>query len=81
MLDDLKTGKFVVGTRQTVKMVKANEARLVYLAKDADAHIADEVENACNNHNVKLIYVDSMDDLGHACGIERMTASAALLKE
>ncbi|SHF24328.1 ribosomal L7Ae/L30e/S12e/Gadd45 family protein [Alkalibacter saccharofermentans] len=81
MLDELKAGIVVVGTRQTVKTVKANEARLVYLAKDADGHITDEVESACKNNNVEIIYVDSMEDLGQACGIERKTAAAALLKE
>lgn len=77
----VKADLVLVGTRQTVKAVKAEKAKSVYLAKDADAHIRKEVETACKNHGVEVIYVNSMTELGAACGIERKTAAAALLKE
>lgn len=81
MLEEIKAGQVLVGTRQTVKAVKADQVQKVYLAQDADSHLQNEVKTACKNHEVEIIYVNSMSDLGAACGIDRKTATAALLKE
>ncbi|MBF7095998.1 ribosomal L7Ae/L30e/S12e/Gadd45 family protein [Alkalibacter mobilis] len=80
MLEELQTGNVVVGTRQTIKMIKSDNVSLVYLSKDADQHIIDEVESACKNHKIEVHYVNSMVELGNACGIKRKTATAAILK-
>ncbi len=81
MLDHIKVSKSVIGTKQTLKMVKGGKAKTVYLAHDVDQHIFVEVENCCKKNEVPIVYVDSMIDLGKACGINRKTASAALLKD
>lgn len=81
MLEECKAGLVLVGTRQTVKAVKADQAKQVYLCLDADDHIRKEVEAVCTSHGVNIIYVNSMSELGTACGIERKTAAAVLLKE
>lgn len=80
MLEDLKAGQVLVGTRQTVKAVRAGQAKRVYLSMDADEHIRSEVESACKTHEVEVLYVNSMSELGSACGIERKTAAAVILK-
>lgn len=80
MLDLIKVGNVVIGTKQTLKTIKEKNARLVYLARDVDEHISDDVESACKEYNVEIFYVDSMEELGKACGISRKTASAALTK-
>ncbi|QSX07495.1 ribosomal L7Ae/L30e/S12e/Gadd45 family protein [Alkalibacter rhizosphaerae] len=81
MLEDLKASQVLVGTRQTMKAVRADQAERVYLALDADAPIKKEVEMLCENHGVEITFVNSMSELGTACGIERKTAAAVLLKE
>ncbi len=81
MLDHIKGSKNVIGTKQTLKMVKNGKAKSVYLAHDVDHHIFVEVENSCKENEVPIVYIDSMRDLGKACGINRKTASAALLKD
>lgn len=81
MLDQIKVSKNVIGTKQTLKMVKSGKAKTVYLAHDVDHHIFVEVENSCKKNKVQIVYVDSMIELGKACGINRKTASAALLKD
>ncbi|NTW72141.1 MAG: 50S ribosomal protein L7ae-like protein [Eubacteriaceae bacterium] len=80
MLDLIKVGNVVIGTKQTLKTIKEKNAKLVYLARDVDKHISDDVESASKEYNVEIFYVDSMEELGKACGISRKTASAALTK-
>ena len=80
MLDQIKVGKNVVGTNQTLKMIKKDKAQIVYLAQDVDRHIFVEVENLCREHSVTIFYVETMEELGKACGIYRRTATAASLK-
>lgn len=81
MLDQIKVGTNVVGTKQTLKMVKNGKAKIVYLAHDVDHHIFVEVENLCKERNVPLFYVENMELLGKACGIHRKTATAAILND
>ena len=81
MLDQIKVGKSVIGTKQTLKMVKNGKAKLVYLAHDVDNHIFVEVETLCKQRNVPLFYVETMELLGKACGIHRKTATAAVLSD
>lgn len=81
MLDQIRFGKNVVGTKQTLKMVKSGNAKIVYLAHDVDEHIFLEVENLCKQENVPLFYVENMEILGKACGIHRKTATAAVIND
>ncbi|MFZ7134697.1 MAG: ribosomal L7Ae/L30e/S12e/Gadd45 family protein [Eubacteriales bacterium] len=81
MLDQIKASKNVVGTKQTLKMIKGDNTKVVFLANDADKHIIDNIEEFCKEKNIQIIYVNHMDDLGKACGINRKTATAAILKE
>lgn len=79
MLDQIKVGNKVVGTKQTLKVVKSGNAKRVYIAKDVDKHIFDEIESICIENNIEIKYVDSMEELGRACGINRKTATAAII--
>ncbi|MPW25033.1 50S ribosomal protein L7ae-like protein [Alkalibaculum sp. M08DMB] len=81
MLDQIRVVRNVVGTKQTLKMVKSGKAKIVYLANDVDHHIVVEVEKLCKQNEVPLVYVDNMDELGKACGIHRKTATAAIVND
>lgn len=81
MLDQLRVSKHVVGTKQTLKMIKGGRAESVYLAKDVDRHIYNEIESTCKEYSVGIVYVENMEELGKACGINRKTATAAILKD
>ena len=52
----------------------------VYIAEDADGRIREETENLCREHGVPVVSVDTMEHLGHACGIQVGAAVAALIK-
>lgn len=80
MLQDLKTAQQkTVGLKQTLKAINGSTARCVYLARDVDAHVAAKVVDHCSKAQVPLIYVDTMKELGEACGIQVGAATAAVL--
>ena len=56
----------------------AGEISEVYLAQDADLFIVRQVKDACNQAGVRIVEVDTMKQLGEACGVEVKTASAGI---
>lgn len=80
MLEKLKNASKVVGTRRVLRAIQAGEVAEAYVARDADLYIVRQVREACKQANVRMIEVDSMVQLGQACGVEVKTASAGLLK-
>lgn len=73
--------KRAVGTRETTKAVQKGLARVVFIAKDAEAHVTEPLLSLCREKGIEVIMVDSMRELGRACGIEVSSASAAILEE
>lgn len=74
-------GKKVVGIKQTEKTIKAGKASIVYIARDAEEKVKTPVEELCRQNNIEIIYVNTMKELGHICGIDIGAASAALINE
>jgi len=70
-----------VGTRQVLKAVMRDEAVAVFVARDAEPHVVRDLIRLCQEKQVPITYVDSMAELGRACGIQVGAASAAVLKE
>lgn len=80
MLEKLKNGSKVVGTRRLIRAIQAGEISEAYIARDADLFIVRQVKQACADNGVRMIEVDTMKELGQACGVEVKTASAGLKK-
>ena len=80
MLERLKNAEKVVGTRRLVRAILAGEIEEAYVARGADLFIFRQVRDACNKMNVRMVEVDSMKQLGEACGIDVKTASAGIRK-
>lgn len=74
-------GKRVVGVKQTTKAVKNGVAKIVYVAKDADEKLTKPLIDLCNQNNVELIYVPTMEKLGTLCCINVGAAAACVVKE
>ena len=70
----------VIGAKQTLRSLKNNEAKAVYIARDAEERIIDDIQKAAKEMNVQIVYVPTMKELGKAFGIEVGAATAALLK-
>ena len=80
MFEKLKNASKVVGTRRLLRAIQAGEIAEAYIARDADLYIVRQVREACNQANVRMVEVDSMVQLGQACGVEVKTASAGIRK-
>ena len=80
MLEKLRNSAKVVGTRRLVRAVQAGKIAEAYVARDADLFILRQVREACNAAGVRIVEVDTMKQLGEACGVEVRTASAGILK-
>jgi large subunit ribosomal protein L7A len=70
-----------VGTKQTIRMVELGKATEVYIAEDADSRVTSKVILLCKSMDVKITYVDTMKNLGKACGIDVGAAMVAIVNE
>lgn len=80
MIPKLQKGRKLVGTKQALKAVANDEVEAVFIAEDADAKVIQDLISLCDEKNIEIYYVNSMKELGKACGIDVRAASAALLK-
>ncbi|MBO8178398.1 50S ribosomal protein L7ae-like protein [Aeribacillus pallidus] len=70
----------IVGTKQTVKALKAGNVLEVIIAEDADPKVVNKVIEIAKDMNVPLTKVDSMKKLGKACGIDVGAATVAITR-
>lgn len=81
MLPDLKNIKSkVVGTSQVLRALNCKRAKQVYIARDANRRLVAPVYRLCAECGTPVVEVDSMKELGTACGIGVGAAVAALLE-
>lgn len=79
---ELKTAENrLVGTKQVLRAIAADEIRVLYIAKDADAGIKDRILSAAEGRDISVVYADNMRELGDICGIEVCTACAAVKRQ
>jgi large subunit ribosomal protein L7A len=69
-----------IGTKQTKKAIEQGRAEEVFVADDADPQITRSIISMCKDRGIAVVHVDSMRELGKACGIEVGAATAAILK-
>ena len=79
ILQDLQSQNVVVGAKQLRKALTKGAARLVYLADNADPTLTEPLEALCQHHGVDCVWVRSMEELGHACGIDVGAATATVV--
>ncbi len=80
MIPELNTSNKVVGAKQVKGMLNKDKVKTVYVARDAEGRVVDDIIRTCDQKQVQVIYVESMKKLGEACEIDVNAASAALLK-
>lgn len=80
MLDDLKHYKKSVGIKQSTKALENGVVASIFIAKDCEQRVVKGIIELCEKQSVPITYVDSMKQLGKACGIEVEAAVACILK-
>ena len=79
-LDDLmQAEKRTVGVKQTEKAVVKGTALKVFVAKDADERVTEKLIELCKEKAVAWVEVETMHELGRACGIHEKAAAAAII--
>lgn len=69
-----------VGTNQTAKAISRGQARVVFVAQDADRRVTEPLLRSAREQGVDVVEVPSMAALGRACGIAVGAAAAAILE-
>ena len=74
------SGKIRKGTNEVTKLVERGEAMFVVMAEDVTPpEILMHMPALCDERKVPFAFVPSRAELGNACGLEKPTASIAIL--
>lgn len=79
MITELADASKVIGLKQTKKALRDGCAKRVYLSMNADIRLRETIAALCKEGNVPIVEVPTMDELGHACGIQVGAAVAAIV--
>ena len=69
MIDRL-VGKKLIGIKQCAKAIKNGQGVELYVAKDADERLISPLVELAESKNIKVVYIDTMRELGKMCSIE-----------
>ena len=74
------SGKVKKGTNEVTKIIERGEAALVIMAVDVEPpEILAHIPALCDEKNVPYVYVPSKAELGNSIGLEKPTASVAIV--
>jgi large subunit ribosomal protein L7A len=78
---ELTEGELRIGTKQATKAVEQGRAAKLFVARDADPKLTVKIVNLAKKMNVEVDYVDTMQQLGKACGIEVGAAAVVIVNK
>ena len=81
MLEELASANKFVGIKQSTRAITESEVKKAYVARDADDQVKIPFLSLCSENKVEVVWVDSMEQLGEACGITVGAAVAVTLKD
>ena len=74
------TGKVRKGTNEVTKLVERGTAKFIVMSEDVQPEeILAHIPFLCEEKNVPYAYVPNKQELGVACGLEKSTASVAIM--
>ena len=79
MLDRIVVKK-VIGIEQRTKLLKSNEGKVLYVAKDANAKLISPIIQLAQEKNIDIVEISTMKELGKISGID-VKSSAVLTLE
>lgn len=78
MIERLKSEPKTVGMRTTIRAIENGQAIHAFIANDADVFITRRVQELCQAKEIEYTRVETMKELGEACGVQVPTACAAI---
>lgn len=77
-IQELKAAKKkVVGIKQTLRAIDKNSVTRVFVARDAENRVLSPLLSRCEEQGIPVIWVDTMREIGRACGVDVGAAAAA----
>lgn len=76
-----KASRKTIGSKETRRALEREKVERVFIARDADDHVVRPVLELSKQKSVEVSYMDSMVQLGKACGISVGAAAAAILQQ
>ena len=76
----LRSGRSVVGVKQTIIAVETGKVECVLLAADADKRFKQRVTGICEKYRVPVLPAPPRASLGRECGIEVGAAVVGIRK-
>lgn len=70
---------YVVGLKQTAKVIIQKRVKMCYIAEDADKELTQSIIQLCNENNTPITYISTMEELGEKFNIKVGAAAAAEL--
>lgn len=75
----LQAKRFIVGTKQSAKSLKAGNISELLVAEDANPRLTSGIVTLAKEAGVPVTYVESKKKLGKTCGIKVGAAVVALI--
>ena len=79
MLDRI-VGKKVIGIKQSTKLIKNGEGKVLYVAKDANAKLISPIIQLAEEKNIKIVEIPTMKELGKMSSIDVKSAAVLTLE-
>ena len=80
MLSELSQAAKVVGVKQSQKTIREGNAKMVFVADDAEQRVIRPIRELCDEMQVPLSEIPTMTELGDAAGIDVGAAVVTLLR-
>ena len=81
MFEDLKKLKKKIGIKECQKAVENKKVIKAFIAGDADEKVLKSFIELCKQNSIELNYVDTMKNLGKACGIDVGASTVVIIKD
>lgn len=81
MISELRTAAKVVGVKQSKKVIRDGGAVAVFVASDAETRVIRPILELCRELEIEVVEVPTMQELGHAAGIDVGAAVVVQLRE
>ena len=79
--DRVRDSQTIIGTKQTVKAMRAGSVKELFVALDADNWVTDSAISFAREIGIPVTLVESKKELGKACGIHVGAAVVAITGE
>lgn len=79
--DQIAAKEKVVGLKQVLRYIDESKLAIIYLASDAEVHVAERLQSSAKEHAVPIESAFSRNTLGKICGIDVGAACVGILKE